>query len=455
MGNQFAFATLVIWPLLAIYFYKTISVQLATLLVIIGGFMFLPVSTVVDLPFLPSLGKGSIPVISALIGCWFIAKRRIHFFQGLGNYRYLILLFFAVPFFTAALNTQSSFVGGRVLPGLSFYDGFSSSLNQFFVIIPFLIGRQLFKTYNDQLLMFKFLVLAGLYYSALMLLEVRLSPQLHNWIYGYFPHSFAQTVRFGGFRPVVFMGHGLLVAFFAMVTFVSALTLWQSKEKFSRFPPLAVSVYLLVVLLLCKSLAALVYAVTAALAIKVTKVKSQYRIAVTFVMLAMFYPAMSIMDIFPHQTVLNVASSISESRAGSLEFRFDNEEILVEHGRDRFFFGWGGWGRNRVYNEETGKDETVTDGKWIITFGTFGILGFIAEFGLLAFAVLRARTASKLLTSKKEQILLSGHSLIIALVMIDQLPNASLSPWLWLLAGILLGRSEAVITQHSFKATIS
>jgi len=38
------------WPLVVIYFYRTRSIQAATLWSILGEFMFLPVKTVVDLP---------------------------------------------------------------------------------------------------------------------------------------------------------------------------------------------------------------------------------------------------------------------------------------------------------------------------------------------------------------------------------------------------------------------
>jgi len=455
MGNGFAYAVLALWPLVAIYLYRTQSIQAATLWTILGGFMFLPVKTVVDLPMIPPLGKHTIPVVSALIGCWFIKNKRISYLKELGKIKYLVILFITVPFVTAGLNSAPINIGGRFLPGLTYYDGLSAVVNQFLIITPFFIGRQFFKTYEHQLLMFKILVVAGLFYTLLMLFEVRMSPQLHAWVYDYFPHSFGQQKRFGGFRPVVFMGHGLLVSFFAAVILLSAVALWKSQVKIRNFSPPIVSYYLLVVLVLCKSIASLFYGVFAFLAIKNTKPKSQHKIAVVLVCLAMLYPTLSIMKIFPHQALVNVAESIDVSRAQSLQFRFDNEDMLLSHGRERFFFGWGGWGRNRVFNEETGKDESVTDGRWIITFGQFGILGFIAEFGLLAITVFRAQKAAKFLESKPEQILLAAHALLVGIIMADQLPNASLSPWLWLLAGILLARSESIIAENKVKKSLT
>jgi len=453
MGNGFAYAVLACWPLLAIYWYRTKNIQTATIVTILGGFMLLPVKTEVDLPMIPAMGKHTIPVVAALVGCWFIKKQPISYIRELGELKYLVLLLIITPFITAALNSDSLIIGARYIKGLTYYDGLSTIINQFLIITPFFIGRQFFKTYQHQLLMFKLLVVAGLLYSIPMLFEVRMSPQLHSWVYDYFPHSFGQQKRFGGFRPVVFMGHGLLVSFFAAIVVLSATVLWKNKMKIRNFSPPMVSYYLFTVLVLCKSIASLAYGAFAFVLVKNIKPALQHKIAVAMVCLALFYPFMSILKIFPHQTIMNVANSISAERAESLQFRFDNEDILLEHGRERFFFGWGGWGRNRVYDDETGRDLSVTDGRWIITFGGSGIVGFIAEFGLLAIVVFRAKKAAKYLKEESEKNLLAAHALMIGLIMIDQLPNASLAPWLWLLAGILLGRSEQILMDHKVKSS--
>ncbi|MBL1321891.1 MAG: hypothetical protein COA63_012650 [Methylophaga sp.] len=396
---------------------------------------------------LPEVGKDTAPVIAALIGCWLVKRQHISYFKQLGKIKYLVLLYLIVPFVTAGLNSDAVFTGGWYLPSLTYYDGVSSVINQFLLIVPFFIGRQFFKTYDHQLLMFKILAIAGLVYSLPILFEVRMSPQLHLWIYGYFPGSFGQQMRLDGFRPVVFMGHGLTVSFFIAIALLSAITLWKNQIRLRLFSPAIRVYYLAIILVLCKSVGALVYGVLAFALIKWTKPKRQHQIAVVLACLTLFYPLMSIMNVFPHQPIIEMASSVDEERAQSLQFRFDNEEILLEHARERIFFGWGGWGRNRVYDQETGKDISVTDGRWIITFGQFGILGFIAEFGFLALTIFRSYIASKRLKSKSEQPLLAAHALMVGIIMIDQLPNSSLSPWLWLLAGILLGRSEAIIYQ--------
>ena len=115
----------------------------------------------------------------------------------------------------------------------------------------------------------------------------------------------------------------------------------------------------------------------------------------------------------------------------------------MEHAWERPWFGWGRFGRGRVY-DDSGSDLSVSDGYWVITLGTFGLVGFIAVFGLLGLAVFRAAATLKFATTVQEAGYLAALALIVAINMIDLLPNASLSPWTWLLAGALVGRAEAL-----------
>jgi len=448
-GNVFAYFVLFSWPLFSIWLYRHKSIQVATLITIIGGFMVLPVRTFVDFPLIPPLGKDSMPVLAAIMGCWLIKKQKIKYFANKGLLQILVIALFLGAFITAELNTDRILLVGKFLPALTMHDAISAVVAIFLSVTPFFIGKQFFRSYQDQLLMFRFLAIAGLIYSIPMLYEIRMSPQLHTQFYGYFPHSFAQQRRGDGFRPVVFMGHGLLVAFFAVCVLTVLATLGEIKEKIQNFSSKNLSYYSLIVLVLCKSKAALLYGLFTFVLIKKIGAKKQLKIAALLAILTLLYPTMSIMKVFPHQQISELAESyLGPERAQSLVYRFDNEVQLLERARKRFFFGWGGWGRNRVYSKETGGDISVTDGRWIITFGTAGFIGFIAEFGLLAIGIFKARAAAKLSKDKKELRLLAGHALLISIVMVDQLPNASLAPWLWLLAGILLGRSEQIINDN-------
>ncbi|QSA97286.1 hypothetical protein [Methylococcus sp. EFPC2] len=327
---------------------------------------------------------------------------------------------------------------------MDYYDALSDVIRQSLFIVPFALGRQLLTSASDSENIIRALVVAGIVYSLPMLFEVRMSPQLHTWIYGYFPHSFLQQMRDGGFRPVVFLGHGLWVAFFAMTAVVGAATLWQARISVGRFNPAGVLAYLSVVLLLCKSMASMLYAAVLLLFIRFTSVTTQLNIARCIVLITLLYPMLRAMECFPVQGIEEMAASVSKERAQSLKFRLDNEEILLARARERAFSGWGSWGRNRVYDEATGDDLSVTDGRWIIVMGQYGWFGYIAEFGLLALPVFRAFKASRYVPIKKDRIILGALSLILAISLLDLLVNASVTPWTWLIAGSLLGRCESI-----------
>ena len=135
---------------------------------------------------------------------------------------------------------------------------------------------------------------------------------------------------------------------------------------------------------------------------------------------------------------------MSIKRADSLKTRFVQEQQLLDHASERLWFGWGRFGRNRLFKGWQGRDSSTTDGYWIITLGTFGLVGFAALFGLLALTVFRARAALRIAQTKQDGQLVAALALIVAINMFDLLPNSSISPWTWLLAGALLGRAEAI-----------
>jgi hypothetical protein len=213
-------------------------------------------------------------------------------------------------------------------------------------------------------------------------------------------------------------------------------------------PPAGVTSWLAATLLLCKSLGSFVYAAVLAPVILFAKPRFQVRLAAVLVSIALTYPMLRTMDLFPGNLILDAAGAVSPERQTSLKVRFDQEKMLLEHSSQRPWFGWGRFGRGRAY-DETGKDISITDGHWIITMATFGIFGFVAEFGLIAYTVFRSIVAVRYARSVRDQIWLAAIAMIVAVGLVDLLPNATMSPWSWLLAGALLGRIErlAVVTR--------
>ena len=449
--NWFASFALIAWPLVSTYLYMSRPVVTATLWTILGAQLLLPVGTFFKFEMVPQFDKNSIPSLCALIGCMLATGRVVRFGKKCGVVEALMGIYLFSPLVTSLLNGDPIYVGSTILPGVGVYDGLSAVLGQFIFLIPFLLGRQLLRRPEDLQSVFSVLVVAGAAYSLLLLFEIKMSPQLHFRLYGYFPSDFIQEVREdGGFRPMVFMGHGLIASFFAMTVAVASAVLWRVKTAIFRVRPAVVTTYLAVVLVLCKSGAALVYGALLIPLVRWTKPRFQLRVAVLLVGLALAYPTMRIAEIFPTTTMEDVAIGINYQRGYSLKFRFDQEETLLQRASQRFLFGWGRFGRNRIYIENwegAAGDASVTDGRWIITLGQFGFVGFLAEFGLIGIAVFFAANALRFVQSFRHAVLLAGLALLVSVNIVELLPNSTLSPLTWLLTGTLLGSSEAIRTR--------
>jgi len=430
MPNNFAYIALLSWPVISLlFFYRHMPIVQATFWTIVGGFLFLPVKTAIDFPFIPPLDKESIPVIAALIGCRYIKKAKIKLLPNNGIERWLVLLLLITPIFTT-LNNQELFNG---IPGLTFHDAISAIINQYLLILPFVIGMQIIKTHEDQLALFKSLILSFLIYSVPILFEVRMSPQLHTWVYGFFPHDFVQQYRFGGYRSMVFLGHGLSVAMFVVVCLAAASIFLKEKIKVFGIPLWLTLGYVFFILVLSKTVGAFVLGTFLIVSIIWLPTRAVRWLSLSLGCMFILYPILSISNLFPHETILQLARDFDETRGNSLESRFFHEGLLLEHARNKLWFGWGEWGRNRL-------SYSVTDGYWIIIFGKYGLVGFLSFFGLIFLSAIRAIKISKVLYEENEKSLLLNHAILVSVIMIDQLPNASLSAWLLLLSGALLGR---------------
>lgn len=443
MPNPIAYLALAIFPLVVVALYGRLTPSRALIWSLLIGYLFLPEPPAAfDLPLMPPLNKHNIPALAAFaIALWRYG------YDGpllpdstLG--KALVLAFVLTPIMTVLTNEEPVFFGQVGLPGLALKDALALMVQQFLLLVPFLLARQFLASGGAQRDLLAALMIGGLVYSLFMLIEIRLSPQLNNWIYGYFQHHFNQSIRNGGYRPVVFLYHGLWVSFFCMTAVVSTFALWRQAESGARFRYLLAGVYLTLVLFLSKSLGALIFAVLLVPLVVLVGQKTQVRVALLIGLLAIGYPILKGADLVPQDRLLAAAASVDPQRAGSLKFRFDNENILLDRAYKKPVFGWGSWGRNHILDPVSGRILTVTDGRWIIVIGVYGWIGFLAEFGLLVLPLLllwREVTATR---SDSVSPFIAPLSLILAVNVFDMLPNATLTPLTWLVAGALLGHAE-------------
>jgi hypothetical protein len=131
-----------------------------------------------------------------------------------------------------------------------------------------------------------------------------------------------------------------------------------------------------------------------------------------------------------------VETNLSARRAESFQFRLINEDLLVARAMERPWFGWAGWGRNRV-NDEEGRDITTTDGHWVMAFGSHGFVGLVSWMVALLLPVWIVATRTRFWKERdaSRNYLLLVAATIVALHTMDCLVNAMLNPVYSALAG--------------------
>jgi hypothetical protein len=453
--NGIAYLMLAIWPLVSVALFRRLPFERALIWTLLGGYLVLPPIAEFNLPLVPDMDKVSIPSISALVICVYLLGKHISFWPRSWIARGLVMgyVFGAIPtvltnsdpiIFEVLANTDPIEFTTGWLPGLSLRDLFSVLINQIIILLPFFLARQFLASETGMRELMLALLVGGVAYTIPALIEIRLSPQINVWIYGFFQHSFEQMMRDGGFRPIIFLQHALWVAFFFMTAVMAAAALARTSKLEDRTRYLLMMIYLAGVLFLCKSLASLAYCIALTPLVLFASPRMQIRIAIVFASIAIIYPVLRNAGVIPLDAILQQAGQVSADRAQSLGFRFENEEQLLDRAQERWLFGWGGWGRNLIHHMETGQILSIPDGRWIIVFGTFGWVGYVSEMGLLALPLILLGREARRLSKSELAPYVAPMALMLAITMIDMLLNAILTPFTWLLAGSIFGYIETV-----------
>lgn len=442
MPNGFAYLMLFSWPLVAHVMFTRMPVYKALIWTMMAGYLILPSATSFKIPMLPLLDKHSIPTISAFVLCWIHAPRESTV-KNSPLITGLLVLMVASPFMTVMTNAEPVIVGPLYLPSLRPYDALSMISGAAILVLPFLMARRHINTPEAHRELLRAFAIGGLAYTLPALAEVRLSPQLHILVYGFFPSDFIQHLRAGGFRPVVFLNHGLMIGILFCLSFLACLALWRDAIRMGQPARrwLFAAVWVLFTLALSKSVGALVISVALGLISGLAGRQMQIMFAAIIAVLVLFYPTLRSGGYVPVERIHEIAESYSEARAQSLKFRLDNEDGLLARANEKPVFGWGGWGRNQLYDSETGRSLSVLDGIWVILIGIYGWAGYIAYFGLWTVPILQYARDSKRLGSS---LITPGLMILLSANLIDFLPNAGMVPYVWMIAGAIAG----IVTQR-------
>lgn len=366
MGNMFVSIALFGWIPAVLLLFAALPPRRAVIAAFLAAWLFLPMAGLKLSEGIPLYDKMSATCVGVLLGMLAFDVRRLTSFRA-GWIDLPMLIWCLCPLASSLSND------------LGPYDGASAVFRQVLAWgLPYLIGRVYFTDLVSLRELAVGLFLGGLLYVPLCLFEIRMSPQLHTWVYGYHQHSFAQTIRWGGFRPTVFMQHGLMVGMWMCMTALVGVWLWYGRalpRTIWRIPTLWALAALLITAILCKSTGAIgLLALGLAGLFAVPLLRTKW-VVWALVMAGPLYMAVRAGGIWDGAELVQASSDTAgEDRSGSLDFRLKNEDILAAKAMQRPIFGWGGWGRARVYNEY-GRDVSVTDGLWIIALGNNGIVG--------------------------------------------------------------------------------
>lgn len=416
--------TLFGWIPFVLFLFAVLPPRRAVIWAFMLAWLFLPMAGY-KIPSLPDYTKMSATVFGVLMGAALFDTDRLLSFRP----RWV-----DIPVFIYCLSPAVS----SYLNNLGLYDGASEIVRQFIIWgLPYMIGRVYFNDLESLRELAISLFLGGLVYVPFCWLEVRLSPQLHVWMYGFRQHAFIQQMRDGGYRPMVFMQHGLMVAMWMGMTSLIGVWLWKSRTlrqvwgqpMYLLVPAMIFTVYL------CKSkYAALLFATGIGALYVSTWLKTRW-IMVALLMVAPTYMWLRADGIVTGEQMIHAAEgAFGEDRAKSLAVRVNNENALAERAMQQPWFGWGGWGGYRVV-DENGKDR-VTDSLWIITLGKAGWVNLIGLTAMLLLPMLLVCFDWKVeLWSHPAVAPVVVLGMMCALYMFDHLMNGMVNPIFMLATG--------------------
>ena len=431
------------WIPVVLYLFSRFPPQRAIVVSMVTAWLFLP-QAIFKVPGIPPYNKMAATCYGVLLATMMFDAARLNSFRP-GWLDLPMLIWCLCPFASSISND------------LGPYDGFSATFAQVVTWgVPYFLGRVYLNDLKGLRELAIGIFIGGLSYIPLCLIEIRLSPQLHLWVYGFTDISFATTMRYGGYRPVVFMGTGLMLGMWMMTATLMGIWLWKTGviKQVWGYPMSWFVLVSVITLVLVKSTGAYFLLIFSIFFLFIGK---WFRTALPLLLLivamsAYLYTGVS--GTFPDDQVVTALSKVaSEDRVGSVKFRFDNEKPLAAKARQRMIFGWAGYGRNRIFDAQ-GNDISVTDSLWIIAFGIYGVVGLISLTAALllpvvSFSLFRYPPST---WSNRKVAPAAGLAIALTMYMLDCILNAMVNPVFALICG---GLSGLVLKETELKKVTS
>ncbi len=304
------------WIPVVLLAFAVLPARRAVIAAFLIAWLFLPMVGY-DLPGLPDYTKTSATCAGVMLAAaLFDGARFLRYRARLVDVP--VAIWCIVPYFSA------------VSYGWGAYEGVASVLNQTVSWgLPYLIGRLYFDDLRAMRELAIGVFIGGLVYTPLCLFEIRFSPQLHSLIYGFHQHSWIQTLRGGGYRPTVFMQHGLAVGTFMCTAALIGLWLWRTRaiRSLMGVPVVWLALLVTATAVLCKSSGATVLMGIGIAVLWWTRWFRRPWAAAVLALAPALYIAMRTVGGWSGHDLVDLASLISVDRANSLQSRLNSESV--------------------------------------------------------------------------------------------------------------------------------
>ena len=284
----------------------------------------------------------------------------------------------------------SSLANGRGL-----WDGLSGMFDHFARWgVPWILGRVYFADFKPQQQLALAIVVGALIYTPFCLFEIKMSPLMHQLVYGVKLKAVKHAHRGMLWRPNVFLVHGLMAAMYLGMAAFLAFTLWLSKakEQLRGFPMIAVAGLLMVVTVGASSKNALLMMVAGIVCLLIAK---QFRWGFPLLLMVLVPPAYiglrQGVGWQGQELVDAVDKAFGPGRAMSIKTRLDSENVLHDRTNEKKWLGWSDAGQFTGNQTERGEPTErgyiiIIDSMWLIYVGTGGLVGLISVFSIMLLA---------------------------------------------------------------------
>jgi hypothetical protein len=417
-----AHIAILLWGCAGLLAFASLRPHVAALVVALVGFLFLPIPhrIVEGMPWEKREAVG----LALLLGAALFDTRTVLRFRPSWIDIPVLCWLLSAPI-SSLLNNHGYYDAGSALMHRSLQWG-----------APYFVGAMYLRTHEALRDTIWAVFLSGLAYVPLCLVEVRMSPQFHYWVYGVSQSIFGQTKRGSGYRPMVFMDHGLQVSLWMATAMLAGFGLWWLlRVRRVRGIPIGWLIAAIAVAWgLSKSSGAILLGCLGCAMLFLHPARLLYAAVMGSVLCYLLLRLFG--DGVLESVMVEMAGVISAARAESLEFRFTNEDVLLARFWANPWFGSSPWGFNTfdVGGSSDTKWVAVPDSLWIYGLtinGLFGVTALVANLWMpvaRGFGLLLGRRAQV-----APEVLLC--SLLLMLYLLDSMVNGFKTPVYVMIAG--------------------